>query len=126
MSGSESVAITEVGNIGSTTHGNIRIKAIQCYKYDGSPVTPVNNTCKPEDIHQGYNATTGSYTATGEELQYSYDIASTVGDFLLTKTDPYFILYNSNPANTPALSIDMSSTNPFSLPTLTVRSTASQ
>ena len=123
MSGSESVAITGIGDITSATNGNIRIKAIQCYKYDGSLVTPVDNNCKPEDIHKDYNATNGSYTATGEELQYSYDIASTIGDFLLTKTDPYFILYNPDVA---VRDIIFASSTPFALPTLTVRSTASK
>ena len=120
MSGSESVAITGVGDISSSTSGNIRIKAIQCYRYDGSTVPPVNNSCRPDDIHQR-NPTTGAYTATGEELQYAYDISDTIANFLTRKKDPYVVLYNPS---TTARDIIFSSSTPFSLPTLTVRSTA--
>jgi len=32
----------------------------------------------------------------GESILYSYDTTQTVSDFLLTKTDPYFVIHNTS------------------------------
>ncbi len=38
--------------------------------------------CDPAQIHRDYNPLDGSYTATGEELQYSYDVSDTIARFV--------------------------------------------
>ena len=118
MSGAESIAITGNGNIGPTTQWVIRIQAIQCYDKNGSLWT------HPNDLDALGNCT-GVYSdsLSGETVAYSYDETRAIVDFLSTKTDPYFILYN--PATTP-LSVDIASTSPFALPTLTLTSTATK
>jgi hypothetical protein len=117
MSGSESVAITGVGNIDSTTSGNIRIKASQCYA----------GTMRPGyDTWSLIDCSTLDTSKNDEELFYIYDTPSTIVAFLSAKTDPYFILYNPNPETNPPIFVGMSATTPFSLPTLTIRSTATK
>ena len=122
MSGSESVAITGVGNIGPASQGSIRVKRIQCYsKIDGS-----TKSCS-------------DLVDWDEELLYTYDNLGNLSDFLKSDgtldfgtppnqvkmkiTDPYFILYNST---TSVISPKFVSSIPFSLPTLTLTSTATK
>lgn len=98
MSGSETISITGSGDINSTKTGIIRIQANQCYsQVDGSI-----KDCKflvPGD----------------DELLYSYDETVKISDFLSTKIDPYFTLYN---ATSWAKSITITWDAPFSLPTM--------
>ncbi|MBC7503720.1 hypothetical protein H7169_02015 [Candidatus Gracilibacteria bacterium] len=104
MSGSESIAISGTGNITPSTIGAIRTKMSQCY--DRS--TGVIKSCtflNPGD----------------EELLYSYDESKTINDFLLTTLDPYFVFYNPDPGSIP---VRLTSTTPFTLPTLTITATA--
>ena len=137
MSGSESVAITGVWDISPDTIGKVRIRAIKCYRYDGEDISPISGMCDPALIHRDYNPLDGSYTATGEELQYSYDVSDTIARFISSDgtrifwppatplqmqiTDPYLMIYNwlSWVAD-----ITLSSSTPFALPMMTLTSTA--
>ncbi len=109
MSGSQNVAITGNGNISPSTNGTIRIKTSQCYSWsawstiDCSIMNPMNND---------------------EEILYTYDETKTITEFLSTKKNPYFILYNSAPATTIPIQVVFSSNNPFSLPTITLTAIA--
>ncbi len=122
MSGSQSVSLWGVGNIDTTTNGSIRVKVSQCYnKIDGSIKLCSN------------------FVDWDEEILYSYDNIGSISDFLRSDgtiefgiapnrvkmkiTDPYFMLYNSD--NVPR-NILFTSTTPFTLPTLIVRSIATQ
>lgn len=125
MSGSESIAITGVGDIDAASVWTIRVKTRQCYsKLDGLLIPC--SSMGPWD----------------EEILYSYDNTWSVLDFLrsdgtiafgtspnivyMTIIDPYFILYNPNTPILPPISVRIQSTSPFSLPTFTLRATASK
>lgn len=118
MSGSESIAITGVGDIGDTTLWKIRVKAIQCYDENG--ILGLH----PTDLDSLGNCT-GVYSdsQSWETVAYSYDVTESISLFLSTKIDPYFIIYN---ADNMAHDITFSSTTPFALPTLILRATASK
>ena len=122
MSGSESIAITGIGNIGTASQGSIRVKRSQCYsKIDGG-----TKSCS-------------DLVDWDEEILYTYDNTGSLSDFLRSDgtldfgtppntvkmkiTDPYFILYNST---TSFISPEFVSSTPFSLPTLTLTSTATK
>ena len=106
MSGSQSIAITGTGDITPSTIGSIRIKNSQCYERSTGSI----KSC--------------TFLASGdEELLYSYDESKTINDFLASIVDPYFILYNSDLVDLP---VRLTSTSPFSLPTLTITATASK
>ncbi len=100
MSWSESIAITGSGDINSTKTGIIRIKSNQCYsQVDGNMIG-----CE--------------FMVSGDDdILYSYDETKTISDFLSTKIDPYYALYNPTAS---AISITIKSTSPFSLPTMTL------
>lgn len=105
MSGSTSIALTGNGNIDATTQWNIRIQASQCYHGN----TGEEISCEHFDPK----------VRKDEKLIYFYDIKEKVSDFLDSKTDPYLVIYNSNLDNQ---EIRLTSSNPFSLPTLIVES----
>jgi len=130
MSGSESIAITGVGDISEWSQGSIRVKRSQCYAGTARPWHNAGDTipCSSFDASQG-----------DEELLYAYDNTGTVDSFLrsdgtvpfgtapnivrMTITDPYLIIYNSTSST---IFPKISSTTHFSLPTLTVRATATK
>ena len=103
MSGSQNIAISWTGNISPTTRWNIRIKTSQCYsKIDGT--TKSCNSLTPWD----------------DEIIYTYDESKTISDFLSSKKDPYFILFNSSTSTSTPITVNFASSNPFSLPTITL------
>ena len=59
-----------------------------------------------------------------EELFYTYDITDSIANFLSTKQDPYFIIYNSGTVTSSPISITLSGSTAFTLPIMTIRSTA--
>lgn len=98
MSGSETISITGSGDINTTKTGIIRIQTNQCYsQVDGSI-----KDCK-------------FFVPGDDEILYSYDETMKISDFLSTKIDPYYTLYNSTPWSK---SITISWSSPFSLPTM--------
>jgi hypothetical protein len=102
MSGSESVAMTQLrmDNINTLSTGLIRIKRTKCLRVsDGAEITNCIGL-SPGD----------------EEIQYVYDEAMSVANFLSTKSDPYLIIYNSNASSVVPININISSSTPFSLP----------
>ncbi len=109
MSGSQNIAITGNGNISPTTSGLIRVKTSQCYsKIDGT--IKLCSSLSPGD----------------EEVVYTYDETKTIADFLSSKIDPYFILYNSNTATASPMLVNITSAKPFSLPTMTLTAKSSK
>jgi hypothetical protein len=128
MSGSESIAITGVGNIGASSQGSIRVKRIQCYDKDDGTTKDCKKVDGTTNLDDG-----------DEELLYTYDNLGNLSDFLRSDgtvdfgtppnvvkmkiTDPYFIVYNPDSTTR---DISFTSIVPFSLPTLTVRSTATK
>ena len=103
MSGSDNVALSGTGNINTTTVGSIRVKTSQCYAaIDGSL-----KLCS-------------SFLPGDEEVLYTYDEDVSVADFLLYKKDPYFILYNANAPTSVPVQVDISSSKPFSFPTVSL------
>ncbi len=118
MSGSESIAITGVWDITTLSQGSIRIQAIQCYDRNGTLWT------HPADLDDLGNCIwVYSDSQLWQTVAYSYDETKLISDFLSTKIDPYFILYNPNST---VIDITFSSTTPFSLPTLRLTATASK
>lgn len=109
MSGSENIAITGTGNISTTTSGLIRLKSSQCYSGSGS------------DAGDKIDCSTMDLASNDEEIVYSYDESTTVENFLSTKRDPYYILYNGS---TTSLTLHFTTTSAFSLPTVTLTATA--
>jgi hypothetical protein len=59
-----------------------------------------------------------------EELFYTYDITDSITNFLNKKQDPYFIIYNSGTIGSNPISISLSGSTAFTLPVITIRSTA--
>ncbi len=103
MSGTQNIAIAGNGDISLATTGLLRITLSQCYSaVDGSP-----KSCSHLDPWD-------------DEVLYSYDETKSIADFLANKTDPYFILYNSNTPASPPILVNITSTRPFSLPTITL------
>ncbi len=98
MSGSESIAMNWNGNINLWSRWSIRIKYSEClYKLDGTKIP-----CTPSGISNG-----------DEEIQYVSDKIETITNFLVTKKEPYLIIYNSNSS---VVSINITSSTPYSLP----------
>lgn len=107
MSGSQNIAITGTGNISPTTQWHIRIKTSQCYsKNDGTSIS-----C-------------ASVSPWDDEILYSFDETKTIADFLSSKKNPYFILYNATPSTASPILANFASTSPFSLPTITLTAIA--
>ena len=119
MSGSESVALTGSGDISPWKEGTIRIRKSQCYsRIDGSEIAGCIGL-QPED----------------EEIVYFYDVKWTVKQFLeesifwveassafaMTTIDPYLVFYNATSSDIP---VRVTATTSFSLPTLSVRTSA--
>ncbi len=117
MSGSESIAITGSGDINPTKIGSIRIQATQCYDSNG------NLWVNPARDSFGNCVWIYSPSQGGEVLAYSYDEYMSIGTFLWIRIDPYFILQNSNNFD---ITLNFSSTAPFSLPTTTLTATATK
>lgn len=118
MNGAKSIALTGDGDINGATQWIVRKQAVQCYDKNG------NLWIHPNDL-DGFGNCTGIYSDAqgGESILYSYDTAQTVSDFLLTKTDPYFVIHNTSASD---ISLNISSTSPFSLPTVTLTATANK
>lgn len=108
MSGSQSIAITGVGDISPSTQWLIRIKTSQCYSWTGSNAW---NTIDCSTLNSAKN---------DEEILYTYDETKTIADFLASKKDPYLIVYNNNTGNSSPVLVNISSRTAFSLPTVTL------
>jgi hypothetical protein len=100
MSGSESVAITGVGIINTSSNGSIRIKRTKCLSVNDGTEKINCLGLSPGD----------------EEIQYVYDKDIQIKDFLLSKKEPYLVIYNSNASSVVPINIIISSSTPFSLP----------
>ncbi|NRH21299.1 hypothetical protein HOO68_04615 [Candidatus Gracilibacteria bacterium] len=118
MDGLKSVALTGDGDINPLKNGIIRVQAVQCYDSSG------NLGIHPGDLDALGNCT-GIYSEAlgGEAITYSYDTTESIASFLSTKQDPYFVIQNSTLSD---LSLNFSSTLPFSLPTISITATANK
>lgn len=107
MSGSQNIAITGTGDISPSTQWHIRIKTSQCY----SSIDGTTKSCL-------------SLSPWDDEIVYTYDETKTIDDFLSSKRDPYFILYNANISTSNPIQVNFTSLSPFSLPTITLTAIA--
>lgn len=106
MSGSESIGLTGKGDISPTMQGTIRQTSSQCYSHiDGAEIS-----CDRADIGAG-----------DERLEYAHDTTIPVAKFLENVSDPYFMVFNDSAL---IRDINVTSTTPFTLPTLTITAQA--
>lgn len=105
MSGSESVWLSWKGNITSVTSWDIRKNWSDCYDIDG-------------------NLLPNCLWSYQESIDYLYDISKTVGDYLSDAdiVDPYIMIYN--PWASRDISFSVANDTPFTLPIMTIESTA--
>ncbi len=102
MSGGQSIGLTGMWNIASSSFGTMRRENEDCYDTNGNTIA-CNN---PSVV---------------ERIPYFFDEQISIDDFLTTTENPYFIVTNTLPTQ---ISIGLKSMTPFTLPTLTIETKA--